>query len=201
MITLSLPAVEQASGLYPVKPCLVRTCWLRALLCPPSCVRALIEGDAISWARSTAFDLLTLLREPPPCVKGAGEKRYRVTHSPGVAMPVAIGADALSLSRRGGSGERARAGVQCRGEMENKRRPVNRVSVLLLPRTLAAAHRGRENKGQCARSSDTKPGHAEIMGPAQWVANKWAALLILHQLCLISTVHLNPSLEFVKFSR
>ncbi len=63
----------------------------------------------------------------------------------------------------------------------------------------SAAHRGRGNKRQCARSSDTKPGHAEIMRPAQWVANKRGALLILHQ--LIFTAHLNPSLEFDKFSR
>lgn len=43
----------------------------------------------------------------------------------------------------------------------------------------------REQKAMSARSSDTKPGHAEIIRPAQWVANKRGALLILHQLCLI----------------
>lgn len=60
-----------------------------------------------------------------------------------------------------------------------------------------AAHRGRENKRRCAHASDTKPGHAETMRPAQWVANKWGALLILHQLFLIFRAHLNLSLEFV----
>lgn len=52
----------------------------------------------------------------------------------------------------------------------------------------SAAHRVRENKRRCARSPDTKPGHAEIMGPAQWVANKRAALIILPH--LIFTAHL-----------
>ena len=35
-----------------------------------------------------------------------------------------------------------------------------------------ATHRGHENKRQRARSSETKPGHAEIIRLAQWVANK-----------------------------
>ena len=78
--------------------------------------------------------------------------------------------------------------------------PVKEVSVRRC-RPIVPSHRGRENKRQCARarSSCTKPGHAEIMRPAQWVANKRGALLILHQ--LIFTARLNPRLEFDKFSR
>lgn len=37
-----------------------------------------------------------------------------------------------------------------------------------------------KNKGRRARTWDTKPGHAEIIRPAQWVANKQRELLILH---------------------
>lgn len=36
-----------------------------------------------------------------------------------------------------------------------------------------------KNKGRRARPWDTKPGHAEIIRPAQWVANKQRELLIL----------------------
>lgn len=37
-----------------------------------------------------------------------------------------------------------------------------------------------KNKGRRAHTWDTKPGHAEIIRPAQWVANKQRELLILH---------------------
>lgn len=43
-----------------------------------------------------------------------------------------------------------------------------------------AAHRVRQKtKGRRARTWDTKPGHAEIIRPAQWVANKQRELQIL----------------------
>lgn len=58
--------------------------------------------------------------------------------------------------------------------------------------------RVRENKRQRALGF-RKPGHARIMRPARWVANKRGTILMLHD--LIFTAHINPSREFDKFSR
>lgn len=63
----------------------------------------------------------------------------------------------------------------------------------------SAAHPTSDRtEGNVRAVSDTKPGHAEIMRPAQWVTKKQGALLILHH--LIFTAHLNPILAFDRFS-
>ena len=106
--------------------------------------------------------------EISPCVKGAGSyfpmlQNHFGDYSPGVVMSVeaaqrpeaAAGERSLCSPAAGAAGAAGGGGEP----------------------GCSAAHRGRENKRQSARSSDTKPGHAAIMRPAQWVANKRGALL------------------------
>lgn len=130
-----------------------------------------------TWS-SARFNASTLLMAYVPCVL-----RFNMPFL--VFSPLNTscnGADVFPLKR----GRR----LTCSGERTVFRDGEQAVSEKSLCTTdgPSAAHRVRENKRRCARSPDTKPGHAEIMGPAQWVANKRAALIILPH--LIFTAHL-----------
>lgn len=180
--------------------------------CPDLCAMINVQSSLLSvcfyrhcykfpgtfHCRRLWYSLTHVRRKLPSCVN------RRLQHFPSSRVTSALlvfcrhvggsGADAFPLGRRRGT---------CSGErtVRDQRRRTNGAGERSLCAAAgpSAAHRGRGNKRQCAGSSDTKPGHAEIMRPAQWVANKRGALLILHQ--LIFTAHLNPSLEFDKFSR
>lgn len=133
------------------------------MFCPPSCLYALYT--LVHVYRHVATLLI--------CVKYA-ESSILLNHR-------------VLVRAAGGSGERGEGRTCLRKRAERQWRGAHSEWGLCEAAAAAAGQLDRwlptgcaKNKGRRARTWDTKPGHAEIIRPTQWVANKQRELLILH---------------------